>query len=49
MNPEEILVRTALPEPNTKYLDPQKWERAEIRVSMGPVKKELLDSHRRRR
>ncbi|MGD0424292.1 MAG: hypothetical protein ABSA92_12670 [Candidatus Bathyarchaeia archaeon] len=42
MNTEEILVRNAFSEPDTKYLDPQEQERANIRALMGAIKQELL-------
>lgn len=42
MNPEEILVRNAFSEPDTKYIDPQERERTDIRLLMGAIKQELI-------
>jgi hypothetical protein len=42
LNPEEILMRRALSEPDTKYVDLQDQERTEIRLLMRAIKEELL-------
>jgi len=42
LNPEEILVQKAFSEPETKYLDPQEKERADIRALMQAIKADLL-------
>ena len=41
LNPEEILVKKALSEPDTKYVDPEQKEREEIRALMQALKVEL--------
>jgi len=41
LNPEEILVRKTLSEPETKYVDPQQREREEIRALMHAIKADL--------
>jgi hypothetical protein len=42
LNPEEILVKNAFSEPETKYLDPQERERSDIRALMQAIKADLL-------
>lgn len=44
LNPEEILVKNALSEPDTKYVDPQERERTDIRAVMQAIKADLLKS-----
>jgi hypothetical protein len=41
LNPEEILVKQAFSEPDTKYVDPQERERADIRALMLAIKADL--------
>lgn len=43
MNPEEILVQNTPSEPDTKYIDQQEKERANIRALMGAIKQELMN------
>ena len=42
LNPEEILVKKALSEADTKFVDPQERERAEIRTLMLAIKADLM-------
>lgn len=42
LNPEEILVKKAFSEPETKYVDPQEREREEIRALMQAIKTDLM-------
>lgn len=45
LNPEELLVQKAFSEPETKYLDPQEKERADIRVLMQAIKADLVKAN----
>jgi len=45
LNPEELLVQKAFSEPETKHLDPQERERADIRVLMQAIKADLVKAN----
>jgi site-specific recombinase XerD len=45
LNPEELLVQKAFSEAETKYLDPQERERADIRVLMQAIKADLVKAN----
>jgi len=45
LDPEKILVKDAVSEPETKYIDPQERERREIRALMQAIKEELAGRH----
>ena len=42
LNPEEILVKNAFSEPDTKYVDPEERQRSDIRALMQAIKADLL-------
>ncbi len=44
LNPEEILVKHSLSEPETKYVNPQEQENAHVRALMQAIKADLLGS-----
>jgi hypothetical protein len=45
LNPENILVKHAFSEPETKYVDPQERERADIRALMQAIKADLVKAN----
>jgi site-specific recombinase XerD len=45
LNPEELLVQKAFSEAETKYLDPQEKERADIRTLMQAIKADLVKAN----
>ena len=45
LNPEEILVKNAFSEPETKYVDPDERERSDIRALMQAIKADLVKAN----
>jgi len=45
LNPEEILVKSAFSEPDTKYVDPDERERSDIRVLMQAIRADLVKAN----